>query len=80
MFYASQHTASHYQQQVVKLSFFKKTISIITQISSAMFQADLCFCYFFRDNILQNCQYEEVFKGYANFREKEKCSVCQTIN
>lgn len=43
-----------------------------------MFQAELCFCYPFRDNILQNCQYEEVVKAYANCRKKY--SVCQEIN
>lgn len=43
-----------------------------------MFQAEF-MSVISRDNILQNCQYEEMFKGYKTCRKK-KLSVCLAIN
>lgn len=57
----------------LRSSKFLKFIWTITQLSSVMFQAEFCFYYLFIDNVLQNCQCEEMFEGYSaktNYKEK----------
>lgn len=55
---------------------FLKTISTITNFISHV--SGWIFCYLFKDNISQNCQYEEVLTGYAT--KKKKYSICQAIS